>query len=130
MTTMDNISYLNKSDFKSETVDDLQDCLDVFERVIDQVPSFDQYLINNIDSYESTNFLNDQMLIVPSSLSSSTLSTIKSSPPHLVRSHSLSSPSTSSLSPQTLSSESFDIKKEDTISSYLNNIELDENSRY
>lgn len=119
--------YSSKSDIKSETLDDLQDCLDVFERVIDQVPSFDQYLLNNIGSCDSNNFLNDQMLIVSSSSSSSTK---PSSPPHLVRSHSLSSPSTSSLSPQTLSSESFDIRKEDTISSYLNNIELDENLRY
>lgn len=118
---MDNISYLSKCDVKSETADDLQDCLDVFERVIDQVPSFDQYLIS-IGSFDSNHFLSDhdQTLIVEPS----------SKPAHLVRSHSLSSPSTSSLSPPTLSSESFDIKKEDTISSYLSNIELDQNQRY
>lgn len=148
-----------KHEIKTEPSVDLQDCFDLFERVIEQVPTFDQYLINNIDSYDSNDFSIGEpyqsLLLSPStsSLSSNTSSSVasivpatiahatetgvslsssssSSSVPLFIRSHSLSSPSTSSLSPPTHSSECFDLKKDDTISSYLTNIDVDDNSRY
>lgn len=119
-----------KSEMKEEPSIDLDDS--EFERaMLEQVPSFDQYLMNNItySPYNSCEFS-----IAPSSLLSSdslSLSSIASSTSSASSSSSLapSSPPPLLIRPQSLSLACFDIKKHDTISSYLENIDLDIDSR-
>lgn len=77
---------------------------------IDNKPIQFEYVPNAVDRFPAT-FITSSPLTSKSSQSSS------SSPPPLL------------LRPQSLSLACFDIKKHDTISSYLENIDLDENSR-
>lgn len=189
-----------KSEFKEEQPSiDLDDS--EFDRVLDQVPSFDQYLMNNnnniinspYNSYEfsiapsllhspssssllSSDSLSLSSIASSSSCTSSSLSSLPAAsapsalpfvkvalpterilyqpnnffshekkPLHfeqnvpndvdeipaafIISSTSSSSPPPLLLRPQSLSLACFDIKKHDTISSYLENIDLDENSR-
>lgn len=185
-----------KSEFKEEQpFIDLDD--PEFDPMLEQVPSFDQYLMNNITnspynscefsiapsllhSPSSSSLLSSDSLSLSSIASSSSLSaslaplpssavqivqvsvpkegilcqpksffSIENKPIQFEQSpnaaneitatfitSSLSSTSSSSsspppllLRPQSLSLACFDIKKHDTVSSYLENIDLDENSR-
>lgn len=141
-----------------------------YERLFEQVPSFDQYLTHNIhssynNSYEfsiAPSLLHSPIscsLLSSDSLSLSSIASVSSTssscslpvaiaaakiiqipsssmPPPILRPQTLSPSSyvaaaaaaSSSLS-QTLSLACINIKKCDTISSYLENIDLDENSR-
>lgn len=95
---------LNTIDYKFDTAIDLQDCIDSFERVIEQVPEFDEIFISNsLNNNQNINNNHHQYQ----------LSTIAP----------LSSSSSSSL-------DNFVVKKYDTITTYLENIELDEDARY